>query len=743
MNSIEPDLKAPAASAGNTVAVSRVVALTQVSGPVRSLKPPAAESSLRHRHLRTDMFWQSIPAYAGIDEATFLDHGWQARNSVTRIEKLLDALAGVASPEFLKDAAGGFRRAPMSVRISPYLLSLIDWTRPYDDPLRKQFVPVESRLLVDHPKLALDSLHEQLDAPVPGLTHRYADKVLFLALDSCPVYCRFCTRSYAVGITTETVEKVGLRANAARWEQAFRYIASRPEVEDVVVSGGDVYQLRASQITEIGERLLSIPQIRRIRFATKGPAVMPQKIITDTEWRQALVDVVIQGRRQCKEVALHTHFNHPNEITGITGRAMGMLAEHGVTMRNQCVLQRGVNDSVEVMTLLVKRLEHINVQPYYVYMHDLVEGVEDLRTSLQTAVDLEKQVRGTTAGFNTPLFVVDTPGGGGKRDVHSFEHYDRETGISVYTSPAVKAGEFYFYFDPLHALSPEVAARWADPVAQQQMIDSALRAAKAQAALPSTRTPAPSMPPKSHPDLYPGVAMTSSVHRHDRHRLATTPESTRQQASEFALRLESHPFLKRCSDGSITMPELRCFLVQHGRYAAYFTRYLCALISNLSEGSDVLALAANLAEELGLGAAAGVPHSRLYAQMLEDFDIDAAREPMAPQTRNLIDTMFMLCRQPDAVVGLGALCLGAEGIVPTLYSRVVQGFVSKGIAIERLRFFTLHIEEDDDHAATMYDILERRISESPINRDVAAHAGELAIHARLRFLDGILQAGQS
>lgn len=468
------------------------IALHSAAPPV--LKPPVDPAHLSHRHLRTDRFWQSIPAYADIDEATFLDHHWQARRSVTRIEKLLDALSGLAAPEFLADAAGGFRRAPMSVRISPYLLSLIDWTRPYDDPLRKQFVPVESRLLADHPKLELDSLHEQADSPVPGLTHRYADKVLFLALDSCPVYCRFCTRSYAVGSDTETVEKVGLRVNAARWEQAFAYIASRPEVEDVVVSGGDVYQLRASQIHEIGERLLAIPQIRRIRFATKGPAVMPQKIITDTEWREALLGVVAHGRRRHKEVALHTHFNHPNEITYITERAMGLLSEQGVTMRNQCVLQRGVNDNVEVMTQLVKRLSHIQVQPYYVYLHDLVHGVEDLRTTLQTALDLEKHVRGVTAGFNTPTFVVDAPGGGGKRDIHAYEHYDRDTGISVYTSPSVKPGAFYCYFDPLHALTPQAAARWADPVAQQDMVERALVAARAARRRLQPGRPIPPLP---------------------------------------------------------------------------------------------------------------------------------------------------------------------------------------------------------------------------------------------------------
>ena len=171
-----------------------------------------------------------------------------------------------------------------------------------------------------------------------------------------------------------------------------------------------------------------MPNIRRMRFATKGPAVMPQKILTDEAWTDALTRVVEHGRKLHKEVVLHTHFNHPNEITGITEDAMDKLFERGITVRNQSVLQRGVNDRPRLMKLLVKRLGHVNVHPYYVYQHDLVKGVEDLRTTVQTALDIEKYVRGSTAGFNTPTFVVDAPGGGGKRDAHSFEYYDRALG---------------------------------------------------------------------------------------------------------------------------------------------------------------------------------------------------------------------------------------------------------------------------------------------------------------------------
>lgn len=445
------------------------------------LKPPVDPATLAYKQLQDGPFWQRIPAYRGVDEATFLDHQWQAKNSITNPAKLLAAVQDLVPQSFIDDVAEGFRRAPMSLRVSPYLLSLIEWEDPYADPLRRQFVPVASKLLPDHPKLTLDSLHEQADAPVPGLTHRYPDKALFLALDTCPVYCRFCTRSYAVGVDTDEVEKVSLKATEERWQRAFTYIRSRPELEDIVVSGGDSYQLKARQITLIGNALLDCDNVRRIRFATKGPAVMPMKLITDDEWVDALTAIVERGRTLHKEVVLHTHFNHPRELTAITRRGLNRLFERGVIVRNQAVLQRGVNDTVATMQTLVKRLGYCNVHPYYVYVHDLVKGVEDLRTTVQTAVDLEKSVRGSTAGFHTPTFVCDAPGGGGKRVVHSFEHYDRDTGISVYAAPSVKPG-YFLYYDPIDTLAPEIQARWKVPAEQDAMIAAAIAAARATAA---------------------------------------------------------------------------------------------------------------------------------------------------------------------------------------------------------------------------------------------------------------------
>ena len=442
-----------------------------------ALKPAVDPKAYAHRNFRDDEFWRQIPGYADVDRATFLDWKFQNKQSVTSLDKLAAVLGNLVSPAFLDDVRAGIVRAPMNVRISPYAVALINWADPYPDPLRIQFLPVASTQLPDHPRLTLDSLHEQADAPTPGLTHRYYDKALFLPLDVCPVYCRFCTRSYAIGGDTDTVQKAGLKPDPKRWHSAMAYIASRPEIEDIVVSGGDLYMLPAKHLSTIGHLLLAIPHIRRIRIATKGPAISPMKILTDEAWTNALFEVANAGRAMGKQVCLHTHFNSPAEITEITRQAMEVLFKGAVTVRNQTVLIRGVNDSVDTMTELVRRLSYMNVRPYYVYQHDMVSAVEELRTTVQTNCTIERGVRGSTAGFNTPLNIVDLPGGGGKRDIHSFEHYDRTTGISVYRSPAVHSELAYLYFDPVDLLPKEGQERWARPAEHQRMIDEAIKAA--------------------------------------------------------------------------------------------------------------------------------------------------------------------------------------------------------------------------------------------------------------------------
>lgn len=449
---------------------SSSAAATQAGEQSPSVRP-------KHRDLAEGPFWQATPLYQDVPESDFLNHAWQMKNSVYGDKRLVETLEAASGKRLALDARSALDKAPMTVRVTPYLLSLIDWNDPWNDPIRRQFIPLGSQLEDDHPMLTLDSLAEKDDSPVPGLTHRYPDKALFLPLDTCPVYCRFCTRSYAIGIDTESVEKDSFKISPARWEKVFDYIAATPELEDIVVSGGDAFNLPAKHIRAIGDRLLDIPHVRRIRFATKGLAVLPMKILSDESWLDAISRVARRGRSLHKEVCIHTHFNHPREITDISRRALNRLFERAITVRNQSVLQRGVNDTLEEQQLLTKRLGEINVQPYYVYQHDMVHGVDDLRTPLALALELERGVRGITAGFNTPTFVVDAPGGGGKRGVHSYEHYNPETGISIYTAPSVKPGEAFFYFDPLHALSEDVQEAWLDPEGREQICEDAKKAA--------------------------------------------------------------------------------------------------------------------------------------------------------------------------------------------------------------------------------------------------------------------------
>jgi lysine 2,3-aminomutase len=186
----------------------------------------------------------------------------------------------------------------MAIRLTPHVLSLVDWNNPLDDPIRRQFLPLKSGLMPDHEHLELDSLHEEEDSPVPGLVHRYPGRALFLATSICPVYCRFCTRSYAVGASTDTVSKKPQKPSRRRWEVVFDHIANDTTLEDIVISGGDAYYLQPENIVEIGKRLLNIPHINRIRYASKGLAVAPGRIIDTTDpWTDALIEVSNMGRR--------------------------------------------------------------------------------------------------------------------------------------------------------------------------------------------------------------------------------------------------------------------------------------------------------------------------------------------------------------------------------------------------------------------------------------------------------------
>ncbi len=434
----------------------------------------SATDSFTHREFRDDEFWREIPAWAAVSREQFGDHLWQSKNAIIRLKHVKEVLQHRISDAFIADIEAAFKIAPMNVRMTPYVFSLIDWDNPAADPLRKQFLPIASQMLADHPYYLADSLYEDVDSPVPMLTHRYPDKVLFLPLTTCPVYCSYCTRSRIIGGSTETVEKGTYGPKPDNWEPAFDYLRKNPQIEDVVISGGDAFNLTPKYITYIGEQLLAIPHIRRMRYATKGIAVLPQKILTDDAWVKALLGVHRRGREMGKQIVIHTHFSSPREITRWSAQAMDRLFAEGVIVRNQAVLQDGVNNDAGTMIHMTRQLAYMNIQPYYVYIHDMVPGCEHLRTTVRQGVDIEKHVRGSTAGFNVPTFVCDAPAGGGKRHISSFEYYDEVNGISIWAAPEVKPNDLFLYFDPIHRLESAAQKRWQNPEERRAMVRAAI-----------------------------------------------------------------------------------------------------------------------------------------------------------------------------------------------------------------------------------------------------------------------------
>ncbi|KAI8288897.1 hypothetical protein K4K60_009968 [Colletotrichum sp. SAR11_57] len=425
--------------AAHSALAERVVEDHQVLDPVTSFARPPPE--------QVDQFWRRVPGWEDVSTAEFISYRWSMKNLVegpNKLRRFLDRVlpelipargqSGVMEPreKLIVDIFEGVSEATMSVRVMPYTLSRIDWSNPRNDPIFRQFIPTKSIMQPDHPKLTLDSLEEEADSPVNGLVHRYPDKALFLP---------------------------SFKPGRARWEAVFQHIERTPEIQDIVVSGGDSYQLMPEHIEMIGNRLISIDHVRRFRFASKGLAVCPTRILDRNDpWTDAVISISDKARRVGKAVALHTHINHPSEISWITERASQRLFEAGVMVRNQSVLLRGINDDVATMSSLIRRLADNNIFPYYVYQHDMVRKSEHLRTPLQTILDLEASIRGSIAGFMMPQFVVDLPGGGGKRLASTFKSYDRRTGVSTYVAPAVtgrdKQNKVYEYHDPVDSVQP-------------------------------------------------------------------------------------------------------------------------------------------------------------------------------------------------------------------------------------------------------------------------------------------------
>ncbi len=373
---------------------------------------------------------------------------------------------GTSRAALLAEVEAASRRTGRPVGVSEHLLASMDLERPEACPLRRQLLPMVSELEDDHPLCRADPLGEEQASITAGLVRRYPDRALLLTTARCPVYCAFCTRSWAV-------RRGGEARWRAAWQPSLATLEADPSIVDVTMSGGDVWQLDPEDLLALGMRLLALPQLERLRLASRGPVADPGRLLGDSPLLHSLVALARRARERGVRLAMHVHVNHPDELGEATRQACARLRELGITLRSQTVMLRGVNDSPQVLLALVRALVRCGVQPYYVYVADMAPGAEHLRTSLAVAVELEKQLRGRTAGFDTPGFVCDVLGGGGKRDVHSYERYDRVTGLAVFRSPAVDPQRRYLHADPLRTLGPVARAAWLDPRQRAELIAAA------------------------------------------------------------------------------------------------------------------------------------------------------------------------------------------------------------------------------------------------------------------------------
>jgi lysine 2,3-aminomutase len=326
-----------------------------------------------------------------VSDEQWNDWKWQVKNRIETLEDLKKYIKLTAEEE------EGVKKSLETLRmaITPYYLSLIDPDNP-DCPIRKQAIPTGAETYRSAADL-LDPLHEDEDSPVPGLTHRYPDRVLLLITDMCSMYCRHCTRRRFAGQKDD-------ESPANNIDRAIDYIARTPQVRDVLLSGGDALMVSDAKLESIIKRLRAIPHVEIIRIGTRTPVVCPQRI-TDK-----LVDML----KQYHPIWLNTHFNHPNEVTPESIAACEKMANAGIPLGNQSVLLRGVNDCVNIMKKLVHLLVKMRVRPYYIYQCDLSMGLEHFRTPVSKGIEIIEGLRGHTSGYAVPTFVVDAPGGGGK-----------------------------------------------------------------------------------------------------------------------------------------------------------------------------------------------------------------------------------------------------------------------------------------------------------------------------------------
>ncbi len=350
------------------------------------------------------------------------NHKWQLRNRVDTLADL-DLRLNLTDEERAGVLLAGTK---LAMSITPHFFNLIDRDDP-NCPIRRQVIPrIEEGW--NAPEEMADPCGEDSHMPVPGLVHRYPDRVLFLVTDRCASYCRYCTRS-------RVVSGVGEQHLETQWEMAFKYLEKHTEVRDVLLSGGDPLLFSDDRLDKILTRLRTIPHIQFIRIGSRIPIFLPQRITPE----------LCAMLKKHHPLFISIHSNHPRELTTEVRDALGRLADAGIPLGNQSVMLRGVNDSVEVQKALVQKLLMCRVKPYYLYQCDLINGSSHLRTPVAEGVAIIEGLRGHTTGYAIPQFVIDGPGGGGKIPINP--NYVVDTASGTITLRNFE-GEIFEYPDP-------------------------------------------------------------------------------------------------------------------------------------------------------------------------------------------------------------------------------------------------------------------------------------------------------
>jgi len=330
------------------------------------------------------------PAFADIPDEQWEDWRWQLSHRLNSVEDFEQIVDLTESERFALSQHGLFR-----VDITPYFASLMDPHNP-NDPIRKQILPTKEEILPFTGEME-DSLAEDAHSPVPGLVHRYPDRVLMLVTNQCASYCRYCTRSRIVGDPTKAF-------SSKDFEAQLDYLRRTPQVRDVLLSGGDPLTLAPRVLERLLTALREIPHIEILRIGSRVPVFMPQRITDE------LCDML----QRFHPLWINIHVNHPKEITPELAQACDKLTRVGIPLGNQAVLLAGVNDDPHIQRKLVHDLVRIRVRPYYLYQCDLVHGAGHFRTPIGKGIEIIESLRGHTSGFAVPTYVVDAPGGGGK-----------------------------------------------------------------------------------------------------------------------------------------------------------------------------------------------------------------------------------------------------------------------------------------------------------------------------------------